>query len=369
MQWVSAPKPNLQPALRGHRAFWLAQRRITQLAYLALMNLNILCKTPQVFRIGFLAKLWHFKLTETFMLTQDQSRDFDALLPGKSTADGASRRTALKVALGVGYAASTMPIMAQTAIKTSSEGLHTGEGIYDVEGFSVPFFYAAPESKKNLPVVLVIQEIFGVHEYIADTCRRFAKAGYLAIAPELYARQGEPSSYGEMAKLMAEVVSKVPDAQVMGDLDAAVKWAGENGGNLKKVAVTGFCWGGRITWLYAEQSKNVKAAVAWYGRLVGAASSLTPKHPLELAGELKAPVLGLYGGQDGGIPLSTINEMKEALAVAAAKGNAAAKASEFVVYKDAPHAFHADYRPSYRKDAAEDGFARALDWLKAKGVA
>ncbi|MDO8318847.1 dienelactone hydrolase family protein [Rhodoferax sp.] len=303
------------------------------------------------------------------MLNQDQTQDFDALLPGHSTVDGASRRTALKVALGVGYAATAMPIMAQTAIKTPSDGLTTGEGIYDVEGFSVPFFHAAPESKKNLPVVLVIQEIFGVHEYIADTCRRFAKAGYLAIAPELYARQGDPGSYGEMAKLMAEVVSKVPDAQVMKDLDGAVAWAGANGGNLKKVGITGFCWGGRVTWLYAEQSKNVKAGVAWYGRLVGTSTALTPKHPLDLAADLKAPVLGLYGGQDGGIPLTTINQMKDALAEAGTKGNAAAKASEFVVYKDAPHAFHADYRPSYRKDAAADGFKRALAWFKAHGVA
>ena len=303
------------------------------------------------------------------MLNQDQSLDFDALLPGQSTAHGANRRTALKVALGVGYAAVTMPIMAQTAIKTSSEGLSTGEGIYDVEGFSVPFFYALPAGKKDLPVVLVIHEAFGVHEYIADICRRFAKDGYLAIAPELFARQGDPSKYGEMAKLLSEVVSKVPDAQVLTDLDGAVKWAGENGGNLKKVAITGFCWGGRITWLYAEQSKNIKAGVAWYGRLVGAASALTPKHPLELAADLKAPVLGMYGGQDGGIPLTTINQMKDALAEAAAKGNKAAKASEFVVYKDAPHAFHADYRPSYRKEEAADGFKRALAWFKAHGVA
>ena len=301
------------------------------------------------------------------MLNQDQTQDFNALLPGQSTLNGASRRTALKVALGVGYAATAMPIMAQTAIKTPADGLTTGESTFTVDGFSVPFFYAAPAGKKNLPVVLVIQEIFGVHEYIADTCRRFAKAGYLAIAPEMFARQGDPSSYGEMAKLMAEVVSKVPDAQVMKDLDGAVAWAGANGGNLKKVAITGFCWGGRITWLYAAQSKNVQAGVAWYGRLVGTSSALTPKHPLDLAADLKAPVLGLYGGEDGGIPLTTVNQMKDAMA--AAKGNAAAQASEFVVYKDAPHAFHADYRPSYRKEAAEDGFKRALAWFKANGVA
>jgi carboxymethylenebutenolidase len=302
------------------------------------------------------------------MLNRDQNDDFNALLPGQSTEAGATRRTALKTALGVGYAATAMPIMAQTAIKTPSTGLSTGEAVYDVDGFVVPFFYAAPEGKKNLPVILVIQEIFGVHEYIADTCRRFAKAGYLAIAPELYARQGDPTKYGEVAKLMAEVVSKVPDAQVMGDLDGAVKWAGENGGNLKKVGITGFCWGGRITWLYAEQSKNVKAGVAWYGRLVGTPSELSPKHPLDLAAGLKAPVLGLYGGQDGGIPLTTVNQMKDALAEAGAKGNLAAKASEFVVYPQAPHAFHADYRPSYRKDAAEDGFKRALEWFKGHGV-
>jgi carboxymethylenebutenolidase len=302
------------------------------------------------------------------MLNSDQKNDFDALLPGKSTEAGATRRTALKTALGVGYAAASMPIMAQTAIKTPSTGLSTGEGIYDVAGFSVPFFYAAPEGKKNLPVILVVHEAFGVHEYIADVCRRFAKAGYLAIAPELFARQGDPGQYGEIAKLLAEVVSKVPDAQVMGDLDGAVQWAGENGGNLKKVGITGFCLGGRLVWLYAEQSRNVKAAVSWYGRLVGAVSDLNPKHPLDLAASLKAPVLGLYGGQDGGIPLTTVNQMKDALAEAGAKGNAAAKQSEFVVYPQAGHAFHADYRPTYRKDAADDGFKRALEWFKAHGV-
>ncbi len=303
------------------------------------------------------------------MLNNDLKNEFDSLLPGQSTEAGASRRTAIKAALGVGYAASAMPIMAQTAIKTSSEGLKTGETSYEVNGFKVPAFYAAPAGKTNLPVILVIQEIFGVHEYIADTARRFAKAGYLAIAPELYARQGDPAKYAEIAKLIAEVVSKVPDEQVMADLDGAVKWADANGGNIKKVGITGFCWGGRITWLYAAQSKNVKAGVAWYGRLVGSPSALTPKHPLELVAGLKAPVLGLYGGQDGGIPLTSVNQMKDALAEAGAKGNAAAKASEFVVYPAAPHAFHADYRPSYRKEAADDGFKRALEFFKRHGVA
>jgi carboxymethylenebutenolidase len=303
------------------------------------------------------------------MLDQNQRSEFDSLLPGQSTEAGASRRTALKAALGVGYAATAMPIMAQTAIKTSSDGLRTGETTYEVNGFKVPAFFAAPAGKTNLPVILVIQEIFGVHEYIADTARRFAKAGYLAIAPELFARQGDPSNYNEVAKLIAEIVSKVPDAQVMADLDGAVKWAGANGGNTKKVGITGFCWGGRITWLYSQQSKNVKAGVAWYGRLVGASTAVTPKHPVELAGSISAPVLGLNGGQDTGIPLTTVNEMKDALAAAADKGNKAAKASQFVVYPQAPHAFHADYRATYRKEAAEDGFKRALEWFKTHGVA
>ena len=300
------------------------------------------------------------------MRNQNLKSEFDSLLPGKSTEAGTSRRSALKTALGVGYAASAMPIMAQTAIQTSSDGLKTSEFSFEVNGFKVPAYFAAPINKKNLPVVLVISEIFGVHEYIADTARRFAKAGYLAIAPELFARQGDPMQYGEVAKLMVEVVSKVPDAQVMADLDGAVKWAGANGGNLKKVGITGFCWGGRITWLYAQQSKNVQAGVAWYGRLVGEPSALTPQHPLDLASAMQAPVLGLYGGQDGGIPLTTVNQMKDALA--SAKGSLAAAQSEFVVYPDAPHAFHADYRPSYRKAAAEDGFQRAVAWFKTHGV-
>lgn len=302
------------------------------------------------------------------MFNRDQNDDFNALLPGQTTEAGATRRTALKTALGVAYAASTMPAIAQTAIQTPATGLSSGQGAYAVDGFQVPFYYAAPEGKKNLPVILVVQEIFGVHAYIADVCRRLANAGYLAIAPELYARQGNPAPYTEIPKLIAEVVAKVPDAQVMRDLDHAVQWAGENGGNSKNVGITGFCWGGRITWLYAAHSQAVKAGVAWYGRLVGVASDLTPKHPVDVAASLQAPVLGLYGGQDSGIALTTVNQMKDALAEAGAKGNKAAKASEFVVYPQAPHAFHADYRPSFRQDAAEDGFKRALEWFKRHGV-
>ena len=295
---------------------------------------------------------------------QDLRADVHSLLPGRSTESGVNRRMALQSAIGLGYAAAAAPLMAQTAISTPAEGLEVGEISYTVNGFKVPAYRAAPAGKKDLPVVLVIQEIFGVHEYIADVCKRFARAGYLAIAPELYARQGDPAQYGEMAKLMAEVVSKVPDAQVMADLDGAVQWAGAHGGNAERIGITGFCWGGRITWLYAAHGP-VKAGVAWYGRLVGSASAFTPKHPVEITPILKAPVLGLYGGQDGGIPQETIDKMKAALA----SGSAAAKASEFVVYPDAPHAFHADYRPSYRQGPAEDGWKRALAWFKAHGVA
>ncbi len=301
------------------------------------------------------------------MQHDDLRKDFDALVPGRTTDAGASRRTALRVALGagfgVGYAAATLPVAAQTAVQTPADGLVAGKVEIDVGGFKLPAFRAAPEGKTGLPVVLVIQEIFGVHEYIADVCRRFARAGYLAIAPELFVRQGDPSQIAEVSRLMSEIVSKVPDAQVMGDLDATVKWAGAHGGDLARVGITGFCWGGRITWLYAAHGP-VKAGVAWYGRLVGQASDLTPKHPVDIAAILKAPVLGLYGEKDSGIPLDTVDKMKAALQT----GSAAAKASEFVVYPDAPHAFHADYRPSYRKEAAEDGWKRTLAWFKTHGV-
>jgi carboxymethylenebutenolidase len=299
------------------------------------------------------------------MLNDNLTQDLGALLPGKSSAAGATRRTALKAALGVGYAASVLPVMAQTAVKTPSTGLTVGEVMIDVNGFQMPAYRAAPEGKTGLPVVLVLSEIFGVHEYIADTARRFAQAGYLAIAPELFVRQGDAQSYGEMAKLIAEVIAKVPDAQVMGDLDATVKWAAAHGGDTRKLGVTGFCWGGRQTWLYAAHNPAVKAGVAWYGRLEGQTSALNPTHPVDVAAKLNGPVLGLYGGADTGIPLDTVDRMKTALAA----GNAASKASTFVVYPDAPHAFHADYRSSFRKEAAEDGWKRATAWFKANGVA
>ena len=297
------------------------------------------------------------------MTPNDLIQDGQALLDARELS-APSRRTALKAAIGVGYAAAALPIMAQTAIKTSADGLTVGEVMIDVNGFKMPAYRAAPAGKTGLPVVLVLSEIFGVHEHIADVARRFAQAGYLAIAPELFVRQGDAQAYGEIAKLIAEVVSKVPDAQVMGDLDATVKWAAANGGDTNKLGITGFCWGGRHVWLYTAHNPAVKAGVAWYGRLVGQASDLNPKHPVDIAGQLSGPVLGLYGGADTGIPLDTVDKMKAALAT----GNAAAKASSFVVYPETPHAFHADYRPSFRKEAAEDGWKRATAWFKANGV-
>lgn len=287
--------------------------------------------------------------------------EFDSLTPSQAF----TRRNFVQTAIGSGFAAAVLPVVAQNVITTPSDGLTVGEVMIDVNGFKMPAYRAAPAGGKNLPVVLVISEIFGVHEHIADVAKRFARLGYLAIAPEMFVRQGDAGSYGEIAKLQAEVISKVPDAQVMGDLDATVAWAAAHGGDTARLGITGFCWGGRITWLYAAHNPAVKAGVAWYGRLVGNATALTPRHPVDLAGDLKGAVLGLYGEKDTGIPLDTVEKMKAALAA----GSAAAKRSEFVVYPDAPHAFHADYRPSYRPAAAQDGWARCLAWFKANGVA
>lgn len=282
--------------------------------------------------------------------------EFDSLLPPLAL----TRRGFMVTSLAGGFALAAGPVQASTAITTDTNGLLAGEIQIPVVDGSIPAYRAAPEGKTNVPVILVVQEIFGVHEYIKDVCRRLAKQGYMAIAPEMYARQGDPGKYTEIGKLISELVNTVPDAQVMSDLDAAVAWAGKNGGRATDVGITGFCWGGRITWLYAAHNPNVKAGVAWYGRLVGTSEPLRPVHPVDSAGKLHGPVLGLYGGQDIGIPLDTVEAMKTALA----QGGAASKASEFVVYPEAPHAFHADYRPSYRAQAAVDGWQRALDWFK-----
>ena len=278
-----------------------------------------------------------------------------------------NRREFVRTAVGSGFAAAVLPVGAQT-VKTDSSGLTVGEVTVMVGDFKMPAYRAAPAGKANLPVVLVISEIFGVHEHIADVARRFAKLGYLAIAPELFVRQGDAQSYGEISKLVSEVVGKVPDAQVMADLDATVAWAKANGGDTAKLGITGFCWGGRITWLYTAHNPGVKAGVAWYGQLIGAPTALKPMNPIDVVGKLSAPVLGLYGAEDTGIPVAAVDQMKAAL-VRAGEGNAGAKASQFVVYPGAPHAFHADYRPSYKKDAAEDGWKRCVAWFKANGIA
>ena len=278
----------------------------------------------------------------------------------------ASTASVTASALGLGFVAASEPVMAQ-AIKTDFAGIKAGEQDIPVGSFNMPAYISRPEKASGpLPVVIVVSEIFGVHEYIADTTRRFAKLGYLAIAPEFFTRAGDPNSFGTVAEIQSNIVAKTPDPQVLGDLKAAIAWAGKNGGDLKKVAVTGFCWGGRITWLSATMPE-VKAGVAWYGRLVGDKTANNPKQPVEIAVDLKAPVLGLYGSADTGIPLDTVDQMKAALSKASS--NPAAKASKFEIYPEAPHAFHADYRATYREGPAKDAWAKCLAWFKQHGVA
>jgi carboxymethylenebutenolidase len=275
-----------------------------------------------------------------------------------------TRRGFVVTALGSGFAAAVMPVSAQT-ITTDANGLDAGEVRIPVVDGQMPAYRAQPAGKTGLPTVIVIQEIFGVHEHIKDLCRRLAKVGYLAIAPELYARQGDPSKYTSIGDLVTNLVAKVPDAQVSSDLDATVAWAAKNNGNPSKVAATGFCWGGRQTWLFAEHSDKLKAAVAWYGPLAGKPTELQPKTVIDGAGQLKAPVLGLYGGQDQGITA----EARDAMTAALKSAPALAADSRIVVYPDAPHGFNADYRPSYMKADAEDGWAKMLAFFKAHGVA
>jgi carboxymethylenebutenolidase len=277
----------------------------------------------------------------------------------------ASAMTATTV--GIGFVAASEPVMA-AAIQTDFTGIKAGEQMIPVGSFQLPVYVSRPEkAKADLPIVIVASEIFGVHEYIADITRRFAKLGYLAIAPEFFTRAGDPNTYGTIAEIQKNIVAPTGDTQVLNDLQAALVWAGKNGGNLKKVGVTGFCWGGRITWLSATLPQ-VKAGVAWYGRVIGEKTEGNPRHPVDIAADLKAPVLGLYGGADTGISLESVEQMREALAKAAPK-NPAAKASRFEIYPDAPHAFHADYRATYREGPAKDGWEKCIAWFKQNGVA
>jgi carboxymethylenebutenolidase len=263
--------------------------------------------------------------------------------------------------LSAGFAIAVQPISAKV-ITTDRKGIVAGEVKIPVKDGTIPAYRARPTFGKDFPVILVVQEIFGVHAYIQDVCRRLAKLGYLAIAPEMFYRQGDVSKLTDIAEIR-KVVGKVPDVQVMSDLDATVTWAMKSAkGDPNKLGVTGFCWGGRITWLYAAHNPTIKAGVAWYGRLVGESTALTPKHPLDIAMNLQVPILGLYGGKDTGIPLDTVDKMRDRLKGGNTK-------SAIVVFPDAPHAFHADYRPSYRQSEAEDGWKQLQAWFKENGVA
>jgi carboxymethylenebutenolidase len=273
-----------------------------------------------------------------------------------------TRREAIVTTLATGFALAVSPAGGQTITTSSSDGLTAGEVKIPVGDMEIPAYRAMPAKGGPFPVALVVQEIFGVHEHIKDVCRRFAKLGYMAIAPELYARQGDVSKLKAIDEIRAVVV-QVPDVQVMGDLDATVEYAKQTGkGDVSRLGITGFCWGGRIVWLYSAHSKLLKAGVAWYGRVVGEKSDNFPKHPIDVASELKAPVLGLYAGKDQGIPLDSVDKMR-----AAAKQ--AKVDSDIIVYPDAQHGFHADYRPSYNEANAKEGWSKLQAWFKKYGAA
>ena len=271
------------------------------------------------------------------------------------------RRFVMGTGLAVGFAIAAHPTSAQV-ITTNTQGLTAGAIRIPTADGEIPGYRAMPNTGSNFPIILVVQEIFGVHEHIQDVCRRFAKLGYLAIAPEMFFRQGDVSQIRDNAQIISTVVSKVPDAQVMADLDAAVAWGAKSSqGNAERIGITGFCWGGRITWLYSAYNPRVKAGVAWYGRLVGTPTPLTPKNPIDIAPTLTVPVLGLYGGDDTGIPVSSVLQMQQALAPGKS-------GSDILVYPATPHAFHADYRASYRREDAENGWMRLQAWFKKNGL-
>jgi len=283
--------------------------------------------------------------------------------------DNVSRRNALfgTAALGTTFALAVQPVCAQTMIVTPTDGLTAGVvKVKTKDGKEMEAYRAMPATGTGFGTILVVQEIWGVHAHIADMCRRFAKVGYYAIAPELYFRQGDPKVAPDTQTIVRDIVAKVPDEQVMGDLDSAVAFAKTEGkADTAKLGITGFCWGGRIVWMYDAHNPAVKAGVAWYGPLARPAAPLTPKDPVDIAKDLHGPVLGLYGAADAGIPLESVEKMRAALKAA---GTPPATKSEIITYPDTPHAFNADYRPSYRKEPAEDGWKRALAWFKANGV-
>lgn len=254
------------------------------------------------------------------------------------------------------------PITGQTdtVIQTTTEGLTQGRVSIPTFDGDIDAYYAVPDNRQNLPVVLVVQEIFGLHEHIQDICRRLAHAGYFAIAVELYQRQGDATTFPDVPALLSGLVAKVSDDQVLADLDASVAWAGQQGGDTQRLAITGYCWGGRITWMYSAHNPNCKVGAAWYGKLVSGHGPLQRQQPIDVPNAMHAPVLGLYGGKDASIPLEDVHRMQAALK----SGSAAAQASEIVVYPQADHAFYADYRPNYRADDAQDGWERMLAWFE-----
>ncbi len=275
--------------------------------------------------------------------------------------DGFSRRGFVMTALASGFAVAAQPVLAQ-AIKTDDKGLIAGEVKIPVADGHIPGYRAVPKKPGKYPVVLVVQEIFGVHEHIQDMCRRYAKAGYYAIAPEMFARQGDVSKMTDIGQILSEVVSKVPDAQVCADLDAAVALAGASGqADAKRVGLVGWCWGGRTAWIYAKHNPKLKAAVAYYGLLNGMKSEIKPQDPVDIAEQIKVPVLGLYSGKDAYIPLKVVDEMRAGIAKSGS-------GSEIVVFPNVDHGFNADYRPTYDKVAATYAQKLAFDWLKDHGV-
>jgi carboxymethylenebutenolidase len=282
--------------------------------------------------------------------------------------DNVTRRSALlgTAVLGSTFALAVQPVQAQTMIVTPSDGLTAGAvKVKTKDGKEMDAYRAMPASGTGFGTIVVVQEVFGVHAHIADMCRRFAKAGYYAIAPELYFRQGDPKTVTDVQTLLKDIVAKVPDEQVMGDLDSTAAFAKIEGkADTSKLGITGFCWGGRIVWLYDAHNPAVKAGVAWYGPLAGDPTPLKPKNPVDITKELHGPVQGLYGGADSGISQDSVEKMRAALKA----GSPAAMKSEIKDYPDTPHAFNADYRPSYRKEAAEDGWKLCLAWFKANGV-
>ncbi len=270
------------------------------------------------------------------------------------------RRTFLMTSLMAGFTGA-VERAAAAPIHTDAAGLVAGEVRIPVADGHLPAYAARPAGDGTFPTVLVIEEIFGVHEYIQDVCRRFAHAGYLAVAPELYARLGDFSTMTDPRQIIHDVIMKAPDALVLSDLDATASWAAANGGDAHRLGVNGFCRGGRDAWLYAEHSKQVRAAVAWYGPVRSPLTPIQPQQPLDLAGKLRCPLLGLYGGRDPSIDIADVER-------AAALARLSGEPVTITVFPEAGHGFHADYRASYDADAARKGWDEALAFLRAHGV-